>query len=442
MAKRKVRRKKRKQISQTNFIILLVATIAMASVSLFLFVSRPSELDKLNTSYIDSLDKDTNMKELVKESYKKRYAIQDTSYYGETLKFYQGKEHSDTDGLMGQNVLLHNVETKEEIIFTFGNGSEDGIKTGSLKPGLYEVFVYDHFVKKRVYADKVMHLTPFETMRRHKKVYHVAFDADKDYLKDYNVEMDKNYAFLSVTETIPKVETIDVLLDPCGDIYDPDQGTVVDGIDVGKWNEQKSSYAFAQKVKKELEKYGLKVALSRKEDGTPSYYGKNGRVAKGYEKNAKAFLSLGFLQDDEQIRPMIVTSAYSSGALADRISYLMGKDGIEFSDTSQDEHGQGVQIDTFIQNAKFKNTKYETYPQLRESGGKSTFTGQYENSKENQRYKDNNGMYGIYFMFCNPYSKDSTKYYKAHKDQMAKSLAKAVANYFDIEKGDKNETNN
>ncbi len=298
MAKRKVRRKKRKQISQTNFIILLVATIAMASVSLFLFVSRPSELDKLNTSYIDSLDKDTNVKELVKESYKKRYAIQDTSYYGETLKFYQGKEHSDTDGLMGQNVLLHNVETKEEIIFTFGNGSEDGIKTGSLKPGLYEVFVYDHFVKKRVYADKVMHLTPFETMRRHKKVYHVAFDADKDYLKDYNVEMDKNYAFLSVTETIPKVETIDVLLDPCGDIYDPDQGTVVDGIDVGKWNEQKSSYAFAQKVKKELEKYGLKVALSRKEDGTPSYYGKNGRVAKGYEKNAKVFLSLGFLQDD------------------------------------------------------------------------------------------------------------------------------------------------
>ena len=226
MAKRKVRRKKRKQISQTNFIILLVATIAMASVSLFLFVSRPSELDKLNTSYIDSLDKDTNVKELVKESYKKRYAIQDTSYYGETLKFYQGKEHSDTDGLMGQNVLLHNVETKEEIIFTFGNGSEDGIKTGSLKPGLYEVFVYDHFVKKRVYADKVMHLTPFETMRRHKKVYHVAFDADKDYLKDYNVEMDKNYAFLSVTETIPKVETIDILLDPCGDIYDPDQGTV------------------------------------------------------------------------------------------------------------------------------------------------------------------------------------------------------------------------
>ena len=67
MAKRKVRRKKRKQISQTNFIILLVATIAMASVSLFLFLSRPSELDKLNTSYIDSLDKDTNVKELVKE---------------------------------------------------------------------------------------------------------------------------------------------------------------------------------------------------------------------------------------------------------------------------------------------------------------------------------------------------------------------------------------
>ena len=453
MAKKKKRRKihrkthrKVKQISQRNFILLLVATIAMASIASYLFVTRPTDVDKLSQTYIESIDQDTDLKSLVKSSYKNNYSVEDYTIYGESLKFYHSSNLSDVDDLMGQNILLRNVETKEETVYTFGDGREDGIKTGSLSAGLYEVYVYDHFVKKRLYFSKKMHTsTPFETMRRNKKVNHVSLDADKDYLNDYGISMNKNYAFISVTENIPKVDTIDVMIDPCGDIYDSDQGQVSSGIDVGSVKEQKKSYAFAKKVQKYLKSYGLKVELSRDEDGTPSYYGKNGRVGKGYAANAKVFLSVGFSQDDEINRPYMITSAYSSGALADNVSYLMQKNGLElynYDTSGQALHQDGVVVDSLIQDTSLKDTKYEYWPQLRESGGKSTFAGSYDSAKENQRYVDSNGMYGLYFMFCNPYSSDSMNYYKENKDKMAESLADSIADYFGIGKEETDETNN
>ncbi len=444
--KKKKGRRHTKPISKRNFTILLVVTLALSSIAAYLFVSRPSDIDKLSQSYLDCIDEDTKLDELVKDSYANTFSLEDYTFYGESLKLYHQSDLSAVDSIEGQNVLLRNVETKDEVVYTFEDGCEDGIKTGSLKPGLYEIYIYDHFVKKRAYFTSKTHMsTPFETMRRNKKVLHVSLDADKDFLKNYKVNMDKNYAFLSITENIPKVDTIDVLIDPCGDTYNPDLGQVTSGIETNQIKEQKEAYVFAKKVKKVLESYGLKVKLTRKEDGSLSYYGKKGRVGQGYEQNAKVFLSLGFSQDDEIDRPYMVTSAYSSGALADTISYLMQKNGLELYDentTGQSLHGDGVLVDSLIQDEDLKETKFEFYPQLRESGGKSTFAGQYDSALENQRYVDSNGMYGLYFMFCNPYSSDSLNYYQNNKKLLAKTLAESITDYFDIEKGDTDETDN
>ncbi len=444
--KKKKGRRHTKTISKRNFSILLVVTIALSSIAAYLFVSRPTDIDKLSQTYLDCIDQDTQLNELVKASYANTFSLEDYTFYGESLKLYHHSDLSAVDSIEGKNVLLKNVETKDEIVYTFEDGCEDGIKTGSLKPGLYEIYIYDHFVKKRAYFTSKTHMSqPFETMRRNKKVLHVSLDADKDFLKNYKVNMDKNYAFLSVTENIPKVDSIDVLIDPCGDTYNPDLGQVTSGIETDKIKEQKEAYVFAKKVKKVLESYGLKVKLTRKEDGSPSYYGKKGRVGQGYEQNAKVFLSLGFSQDDEINRPYMVTSAYSSASLADNISYLMQKNGLELYDgssTGQSLHGDGVLVDNLLQDEDLEETKFEFYPQLRESGGKSTFAGQYDSALENQRYVDSNGMYGLYFMFCNPYSSDSLNYYQNNKKLLAKTLAESITDYFDIEKGDTNETDN
>lgn len=444
--KKKKGRRRTKSISKRNFTLLLVVTLAMTSIATYLFVSRPTDIDRLSQSYLDCIDSDTKLDELVKSSYANTFSLEDYTFYGESLKLYHSSDLSSVDSLEGQNVLLKNVETKDEVVYTFEDGCEDGIKTGSLKPGLYEIFVYDHFVKKRVYFTSKTHMsTPFETMRRNKKVLHVSLDADKNFLKDYKVNMDKNYAFLSVTENIPKVDTIDVLIDPCGDTYNPDLGQVTSGIEANKLTEQKEAYVFAKKVKKVLESYGLKVKLTRKEDGSPSYYGKKGRVGQGYEQNAKVFLSLGFSQDDEINRPYMVTSAYSSGSLADNVSYIMQKNGLELYDVNssgQALNEAGVIVDSLMQDEDLKETKFEFYPQLRESGGKPTFAGQYDSALENQRYADSNGMYGLYFMFCNAYSSDSISYYQNNKKLLAKTLAESITDYFGIEKGDTDETDN
>lgn len=420
-------------ISPVRRSILLVTTIALIVVSIFLYVTRPTDVDRINETYLDTIKDTSILSKNINTSFKQNYQVKTYTMYGESLKLYHDTALNKTDDLMGANLILVNVETQEEINYTFGSGADEGIKTNQLDPGLYEVYVYDHFVKKRVYFNKKVHMEPFETVRRNHHVKHISMDADTEYLDDYDIHLKKNYAFISVTENIPKADTVDVMIDPCGDIYDTETNQVADGLTAGDLTEQKEAYDFAKKVKTELEKYGLKVQLTRSEDGTPSYSGRNGRVGKGYEHKAKIFLSVGFSQFDTTEKPFLLVSPHTSGVLADNISYIMQKNGIKMDDTqstARQIHEDGVIFDGYND----ENDKYEVWPQLRESGGKATFAGRYTSSKENQRYKDNPGMYGIYFQFLNGEDKSSIQYYQKNKTKIVKSLAKGIAYYLDVKK--------
>ena len=81
---------------------------------------------------------------------------------------------------------------------------------------------------------------------------------------------------------------------------------------------------------------------------------------------------------------------------------------------------------------------YDVYPQLRESGGKQTFTGVLENSSANQGYKDVFGMESIVFMLANGSNEESVQYYQENKEQMAKTIADAICDYYGI--GENSET--
>ena len=429
--------KQKAGLNTMNKVILIVTTIALAAVAVFLFVTRPREIDSLYDTYLDTLDEDVRLSELIEPSFKEVYKVKEFTYYGESLKFYHKKDLVKVDDMLGKNVVLHNVETGEEITYTYSNGAEDGIMVGQLKPGFYEVYIYDKFVKKRLYFDKETHVEPFETLRRNEKSKHVQIDASKDFLSKYGIHMDRNYVFISVTETIPMAQTIDVLIDPCGNTYNPNTNTTTTGISVGSVSEQKDAYALALKVKEDLEAYGLKVELTRDENGDPSYYGKDGRVGQGYMRNAKIYISLGFLQDKDVDRPLIVASPYTSASFANNVSYYMQKYNLEMYGVNGGAgslYERGVVLDGYIQDEeKMEESIYEELPQLRESGGKVTFCGVIENAKENQRYQDCNGMYAIYIQFCNAYSEDSVLYYKSNMDMMAHAIADGTISYFEIE---------
>lgn len=116
----------------------------------FLYVTRPTQLDKLGISYLELLDRSV-VQENVSEKFKNTYEANDYLIYGENMMFYANKYDGNVDPMQGMNVLLRNVETEEEISYTFSGGVDSGIGLASLSQGLYEVYVYDNYVKKRLY---------------------------------------------------------------------------------------------------------------------------------------------------------------------------------------------------------------------------------------------------------------------------------------------------
>lgn len=419
--------------------ILFVIVIALSCVSVFLYVTRPTQLDKLGISYLELLDRSV-VQENVSEKFKNTYEANDYLIYGENMMFYANEYDGNVDPMQGMNVLLRNVETEEEISYTFSGGVDSGIGLASLSQGLYEVYVYDNYVKKRLYFQDEEESLNFSTMRRNEMVKNVQVHASKDYLKDFGVNMDKNYVFISVVDNIPMVRTIDVLIDPGGNVYNEADNSIDYGVGNDLINEASASLELAEMLKEKLEAKGLRVELTRDAESTPSYYGKSGRAGIGYEKQAKVFISLGMFVDETQTRPIMMISPYTSGLLANEVSYTLLQNGIELPDISAQENlNLGILYDSFRVDEEGNSTKFELYPQLRETGGKATFAGQAENSKSNQAYADYYGMNSIYFQFANLASTDSINYYLENKETIATSIADAITNYYEIE-GETDET--
>ena len=414
--------------------ILFVIVIALSCVSVFLYVTRPTQLDKLGISYLELLDRSV-VQENVSEKFKNTYEANDYLIYGENMMFYANEYDGNVDPMQGMNVLLRNVET-EEISYTFSGGVDSRIGLASLSQGLYEVYVYDNYVKKRLYFQDEEESLNFSTMRRNEMVKNVQVHASKDYLKDFGVNMDKNYAFISVVDNIPMVRTIDVLIDPGGNVYNEADNSIDYGVGNDLINEASASLELAEMLKEKLEAKGLRVELTRDAESTPSYYGKSGRAGIGYEKQAKVFISLGMLVDETQTRPIMMISPYTSGLLANEVSYTLLQNGIELPDISAQENlNLGILYDSFRVDEEGNSTKFELYPQLRETGGKATFAGQAESSKSNQAYADYYGMNSIYFQFANLASTDSINYYLENKETIATSIADAITNYYRDRRG-------
>ncbi|MCF0105696.1 MAG: N-acetylmuramoyl-L-alanine amidase [Holdemanella sp.] len=414
--------------------IIFILCVAILSVSIFLIASRPTDIDKINMDYGEVLDVEL-LKSNATAKFKDTYELKDYTIYGENLMLYENMYSAEnTDSLQGKNVVVRNIETMEELNFTFSGGVDSGIDLNALSEGMYEVYVYDHYVKKRVFFTDEVNTEEFTTMRRNGKVKSISIHASSTYLSEIGIDYKKNYVFITVFENTPIASNVDVVLDPRGLINNPETGETDYGLSNDTMSEAKESYEFALLVKEELEKMGLKVLINREKDQSLSYYGKKGRVGVGYESNALLFISLGMTADATISRPYIVTSPYTVGLLANEIAYTMKDNGLELNAVSTADMLQvGVRFDKLMQDEFGYYYEFEYYPQLRESGGKSTFAGQYDVSGENERYANSYGMYAIDFVFANMGSEESLKYYKDHKITLAIQLAKGISEYYHIE---------
>ena len=247
------------------------------------------------------------------------------------------------------------------------------------------------------------------------------------------IHLKKNYTFIIVTKHIPKSNVYDVVIDPCGNAMNYISNTVDYGASTSILDEPTSSMEFAKKLKKELEEKGLKVKILRKENETPGYYGADGRPARGYKAKAKLYIALGASYDENVDAPYMMASPYTNSGLANTISYYMDQSGLTlYAARTNSTQENGVLYDSFAEDEKGEVKKYELYPQLRETGGRATYTGVYGDEMRNAKYKDAYGMYGLYFSYASAMNSQSVAYFNDNADAIAKTLVKGIVRYFEI----------
>ena len=411
----------------------IVVLSAIVIVGIFLFFTRPSELDRLNASYVDIINK-KEVKKNVKVHYGEKYELKDYAIYGESLNLYHDTLTGESgDDTLGKIIILRNLETNDEFTFTFTGGADGGIPLGQIDEGFYEVYIYDHYEKKRLYFKEEFTSKPFSTMRRDGKVKNITLSADENILEPLNMELDNNYLFLTIVDSVPKVKVNDVIINPGGNVFN----NAINGVEVGAVSslasEPKETYELAIMVQTHLQNAGLRVEISRGLEEANSYYGKNSRVGIGYASQAKVYVNLSMIEDNDVTRPFMFTSPHSNAGLANQISYTLSQANIQLQDlVSNSALERGVVYDSTFIDEKGEYTKFEVQPGLRETGGKCTFAGTMDFAKANSNFSKAYGMESVIFYAANVTSKDSMDYYHENKELMAKKIAEAILTYYQI----------
>lgn len=411
-------------------LLLLIVLVVYALVGL-LFPQTKEEVKKYTVCGLNSED----TIQLLNKKSADTFTVKDYVFYGESLGLYSNTydPRSEEDGLAGKTVELHNLCSDETVPMTMDATADQKITLEDLDPGFYEVTIIDNLVKKRVVFDKSFTSDAFTTVQRKGSIHEVRLVAQSDLLKDYDIALDQNYLFLSVTKAQPKEGDIDVLLDPYGmntDLtYVADEGNSGNGI-----KEYEETYQAAVWMKERLETYGLRVEITKnsaQETPKPAY-GEDGRLADGYKKHARYYIYLRFNADaDDTIRGVeIWHSVYSSPILGKNIMYglekELGMSGSPYTDAENPGVGASPMIDG----------GYDMYVNLRESGGRATMAGMGSETarEENTSFVNADGMQGIEIDFAYVTNEEDAAFWKKNGKQIAQQAADSFASSIHAEK--------
>ena len=402
-----------------KFGVILAAGIVVLSFMLsYLFRSTEIQGDFHACGFSNS-----EMRDLQEQS-AQTIELEDYLFYGETLALYMDPYDGEEDGIYGKTMELVNICSGEQFSFTIGNTADRQIYLPDLSDGTYEIYLIDSFQRKRVVFANAVHSEPFQTIRREGKVKEVTLVADRTVLDQYGGSLSAHYAFLQVDTVTPSQEKADVLIDPYG-LYT----TIWGGIDVGFSEngivEYQETYEVATAMKEQLESYGLRVLLARGEEEVVEYYGENSRASKGYEANANYIISIGFTYGSGHAGIETYHGVQSSSRLSnDLMYYLLKTYAIAGSTTYTSQTNiAGIFSSSYAEGDDGRSV-YDSMPVFRESGGKATLAGQYnERSSANQIYAHANGMQGIELDLACVSDEDDVKNYEKNKETIIHGLS-------------------
>lgn len=372
-------------------------------------------------------------KEILEKQYEQTYGIEDYFYYGESLNLYhETYDLGKSDDLTGKTVKIVNLCSKEEYTFIMESSLDRQLIMYDLDDGVYEVFVIDNMVEKRAVYTNTLEKNEFFTASRNGNVRRIELLAGKDSFGKTGYQIQDNYLFLKL-DTEKENDEIDVLLDPFGmnmDVtFTPDAGSEGNGL-----LENDEMYEAALLLKSELEKYGLRVAISKDSKNQQiNAYGENGRLYKGYQGHAKYYIlmCMNTSTSDQMQGISIMHSRYAGASIEKGILYHLSKnlDIKTDSSVSYDYDNPGLARTTLVEGMDGK-VVYENNLYLRESGGRGTGAAMYsENSKQmNEAFaKDANGMKGMEIDFGYVSNEEDAQFWKTHKEEMIQIIAESFA---------------
>ena len=338
--------------------------------------------------------------------YKLLEGIEDN--YADVNKYYVYGNHLNIEGKVdvpnnfNVSLVLKNLDNEISYDVSYNNGS---FKTSKyINEGIYldDIPIGDYLIFLKVYNDDVVKYYSLSNDTNYNDIsYYTVTRNKKNNLININfsIKSDKKYMILSVKNTTVPDNYYDVVIDP-------GHGGDDSGAYYSKYTEANFTLDYSLSLKKELEKYGLKVVLTRVDDTYTKFYGSNSRTGIPYDVHAKYFISIHLNSADSKMRyggVEIYAPNNSSLDFASSIaSNIVKSASTSYSKNQSFNVSKGVYVRTFtsqdisdsIDEAK-KNgykpysitTDTNYYFMLRETGG--IVTGAYIDGRNKKLEKNN-----------------------------------------------------
>lgn len=410
-------------------LLILLMLIAYVLISFYLKSKEPPVIEKTlcNYSHIES-------RELFKDkSFTNTLELNDYFVYGETLNLFNKEYELQTpDMFIGKTLVLINLCDQSERVYMIEDNVDGQIPMEDLPVGFYEVYIMHNLERHRVFTNGFLEDT-FTTINRQENTKKIRLVGDAYLLENTRNDkqtFDRNYLFIDVSKTTLDENVYDVVLDPAG--YDFDSGWLDLGVKANNLVEAEENYKMAQALKKEFEKYGLNVLITRDADETVNTYDIDGRLYRGYQSQAKYYLQIQMVgaNSPDTVGTQIIYSSYTSPRLASSVlKQLIENTRLQTTGISGSGNIPGVLPSS-------RANGYDGRMVIRESGGKALKAASYsKKSEENSSFALNNrrGMQTLILEYIYLTHQPSAQYWQQEYEEYAKETVQGFVNYFNLE---------
>jgi len=423
-----------------KILLPLVVLLMVGSVFGFKFFQNMNDKEDTGFKFCNFSSKETadilkNRQESV-YSNSKFLKASDYNVYGETLKFYHEPfSMNDMDVFIGNTVFLNNLcglSVDDKVPFLLSHDADIGIQLSNLQDGFYELEILKDFDFHLLEYDGNIDET-FTSIKRNGEIKQVRILSDIDlYNKNFDTPLIKKQMLFLEVSTVTDNDVYDIVLDPSALNYH-DNGMINYGHFSGDTLEADEMYRIAEKIKTYLERYGLRVYLTRDSKNAIDYFGEKGRLSDAYDSKAKYYIHLRFESSGHHMDRGL--SVFYSNQTSNRFASNVAKQILNQTSLTPSPYEDGVNMAGVYQTSKIIGTNYDYNNMIRETGGRITGAGQYDIFYDLMApHRDSKiGMHAIDILYG--YMTDASDYkaWTEELDEIVEATAKGILIQLGIE---------